>query len=265
MPVTIDQIRKVVSRAQDVVESLNRHFQPPELVKVDGKPFFRHSNKNDLLLSQLKCIRAISSLHACILLLENGYVQEVGTLCRCIDDFNQEVLFLATPLGDNGPSEQQRRLVNEFFQEEFDNTSDPFGSAQQRNRVPRSKVLAGISRIFGQPINPNDIQELHRTLQQGFSGYVHGAYVHIMEIFGGQHGNLHYHMQGLNGTPRIPEWTEALSNYVYRTMCAVEVVSKRCQDSAAVQAIQTARHVMEEAMGMTADAAEKPPDRFKSE
>lgn len=250
MPVTIDQLRQAIAQTQSVVESLDRHFTRPELVVVKGKPFFRHKSQNDLLLSQLKCIRAVSSLNACIVLLEHGYVQEIGTLCRCIDDFNQDVLFLSSPLGESGPSEQQKRLVEEFFQEEFDNIDNPFRSTQERNRVPRSKVLAGIARMSGQPLNPSDAQEMHRTLQQGFSGYVHGAYVHIMEIYGGSRENLHYHMRGLTGTPRIAEWIDALSNCVYRTMIAVEVVAKRCDDAPAAQAIQTVRISLEEATGL---------------
>lgn len=250
MPVTIDQLRQAIAQTQQVVESLERHFSRPDLVAIRGKPFFRHRSQNDLLLSQLKCVRAVSSLNACIVLLEHGYVQEIGTLCRCIDDFNQDVLFLGTPLGEAGPSEQQTRLVREFFQEEFDNIDNPLRSTQERNRVPRSKVLAGIARMSGQPLNPSDAQEMHRTVQQAFSGYVHGAYVHIMESYGGSRENLHYHMRGMSGTARIPEWTEALSFYVYRTMIAVEVVAKRCSDASAAQEIRSARLSLESATGI---------------
>lgn len=250
MPVIIDQLRDAIEQTKSVVEALDRHFIHPELVEIKGKLFFRHKKQNDLLLSQLKCIRAVSSLNACIVLLEHGFVQEIGTLCRCIDDFYQDVLFLASPLGESGPSEQQKRLVEEFFQEEFDNIDNPLRSTQVRNRVPRSKVLAGIARMLGQPLNPNDAQEIQRTLQQGFSGYVHGAYVHIMEIYGGSRENLHYHMKGLSGTPRISEWIDAFSNYVYRTMIAVEVVAMRCEDAAATKAIQTARMSLEEVTGL---------------
>ncbi len=250
MPATIDQLRQAIAQTQSVVEALDQHFTPPKLVEVKGMPFFRHKSQNDLLLSQLKCIRAVSSLNACVVLLEHGYVQEIGTLCRCIDDFFQDVLFLASPLGASGPSEQQNRLVEEFFQEEFDNIDNPLRSTQIRKRVPRSKVLAGIARMQGQPLNPSDAQEIQRTLQKGFSGYVHGAYVHIMEIYGGSRENLHYHMQGLTGTPRISEWIDAFSNYVYRTMIAVEVVAKRCENASAVNAIKTARISLEKATGL---------------
>jgi len=250
MPANIDQLRDAVGVAQLVIERLERHFPAPALVEIGGRPLFRHTQQDDLLLSHLKCVRAVSSLNACLLLLEHGYVQEIGTLCRCVDDFSQDVLFLATPLGDDGkPSEQQKRLVEEFFQEEFDQIESPLRSTQARNRVPRSKVLAGIARMSGQPLNPNDSQELHRTIQQAFSGYVHGAYVHIMEMFGGRRGHLKYYMQGFAGTPRVEEWTEALSSYVYRTLCAVEVVARRCTDAEAEREIRGAREALGAHMG----------------
>lgn len=250
MPATVEQLRHVIAQIQQVVEKLESHFPKPDLMALGGKPSFRHKceSQNDLLLSQLKCIRAVSSLNACVVLLEHGYVQEIGALCRCIDDFNQDVFFLASPLGKYGLSEHQMRVVKDFFQEEFDNIDNPFCSTQKRNSVPRSKVLAGIARIQGQPLNPSDAQEMHRTLQQSFSGYVHGAYNHIMEIYGGSRENLYYHMRGLSGTQRIPEWTEALTNNVYRTMIAVEVVAKRCNDAASTEAIRSARVTFEEAM-----------------
>ncbi len=262
MAITINQLRKAIAETHEIVESLEHHFPQPILVEMGGKFLFRHREQNDLLLSYLKCVRAISSLNACVILLENGFVQEIGTLCRCIDDFNQDVLFLAGPLGENGLSEQQKRLVDEFFQEEFNDIDNPLSATQQRNRVPRSKVLAGISRISGQPVNPSDFQEVQRTVQQGFSGYVHGAYGHIMEIYGGSPDSLHYHMKGLSETPRITEWTEALSSYVYRTMIAVEVVAKRCTAVSAVEAIRAARACLEETLDVSNDP-KKILDRIK--
>ena len=264
MAITISRLRTAITQTQEVVEFLDRHFPRPEFVKIEGNTCFRHREKTDLLLSQLKCIRAVSSLNASVVLLENGYVQEVGTLCRCIDEFNQDVFFLGSPLGEGGPSEQQERLVQEFFQEEFDNIDSPFLSTQQRNRVPRQKVLAGIARVSAQPLNPSDTQEMHRTMHNAFSGYVHGAYVHIMESYGGNPGSMKYHMEGLSNTPRIQEWTNALLNYVYRTMLTVELVAKRCADEKAVQSIRSARFSLEADTGAGMDNPNEMLKKMKS-
>lgn len=254
MPVTIEQLERIVQQAEDAVVKLERHFDRPSLVEIGDKPFFRHARKDDLLMSHLKCVCAISALNASLALLRQGYVQEIGMLCRCVDDCYQDVLFLGTPLGEDGKhSEQQRRLVEDFFQEEFDDLENPLHSTQARKRVPRSKVHAGIARISGNPINPTDSQEIYRTLHKAFSGYVHGAYVHIMEIYGGKRDDFRYHMRGLQGTPRIPEWTEALSNYVYRILIAIEVVAKRYSDLEVQHAISIVRNDFESATGIGGD------------
>ena len=248
MKVKIEHLERAVDAAEDAVVKLERHFERPRFVQVHGSPCFRHTKHDDLLMSHLKCVRSVSSLNACLVLLRHGYVQEIGVLCRCVDDNNQDVTFLGAPLGQNGKvSEHQERMVKEFFQEEFDD-ADPLLSTQKRDRVPRPKVHAAISRLPGQPFNPHETGRVHHSLHAAFSGYVHGAYVHIMEIYGGEDINaLSYHMHGLLDTPRISEWTEALSNYVYRTLIAIEIVAKRCSDVTVQQEVEGHRLEFESA------------------
>ena len=251
MKLTIEHLERAVGAAEDAVAKLERHFERPRFLQLHGSPCFRHTKYNALLMSHLKCVRSVSSLNACLVLLRNGYVQEIGILCRCVDDNNQDVTFLGTPLGENRKiSEHQERMLKEFFQEEFDD-ADPLLSTQKRDRVPRQKVHAGISRLPGQPINPHEAGRVHHSLHAAFSGYVHGAYVHIMEIYGGDDMNsLSYHMHGLLGTPRIPEWTDALSSYVYRTLIAIEIVAKRCTDVTVQQEIEKSRLEFESVTGI---------------
>jgi hypothetical protein len=132
MTVLIEHLDEAVAAAESVVMKLERHFEPPTFVQIHGTLCFRHTKHDDLLIAHLKCVRSVSSLNACLLLLRHGYVQEIGVLCRCDEDNNQDVTFLATPLGKDGtPSENQQRLVREFFQEEFD-AADPLLSMQKR-------------------------------------------------------------------------------------------------------------------------------------
>lgn len=202
-------------------------------------------------MSYLKCVRSVSSLNACLVLLRHGYVQEIGVLCRCIDDNNEDVTYLGTRHGDDAKQSQiQERMVKEFFQEEFDHV-DPLLSTQKRDRVPRQKVQAGISRMCSQPLSPHEVGRAQHCLSSSFSGYVHSAYVHVMEMYGGVKANaLHYHMHGLLGTPRIAEWTSALSNYVYRTMIAIEMVAKRCGDEEVEKELEGRRSEFERVTGI---------------
>ena len=234
---------------------LGRNFEAPKFVKVNGRPQFRHREKNDLLMSYLKCIRATSTLNAAAVLLRYGYVQEIGALCRCVDEFCEDVLFLATPLGEEGEySKAQHRLVEEYFQEEFEENTDAVPKPASRDRVPRKKIQAGIARIEGHPVNPHDAKQMHRAVGKAYSGYIHGAYPHTMELYGGPtRDKCAFHLCGLLGTPRIPEWTDALSNYVYRTARCLEIVAKRCGDDEVETFLRQSRTSFEEDTGLGKD------------
>ena len=87
------------------------------------------------------------------------------------------------------------------------------------------KIHATFAKLVSTELNSSDAQELLRTTQQAFSGYVHGAYPHIMEMYGGNPPQ--FHMSGMLGTPRIEEWREQLVGYVYRVSMASVFVARK--------------------------------------
>lgn len=74
-------------------------------------------------------------------------------------------------------------------------------------------------------LNPSDAQELLRTTHQAFSGYVHGAYPHIMEMCGGNPPR--FHVSGMLGTPRIDEWRGQLVGYVQRLIIVSVFIARK--------------------------------------
>ena len=242
MSFTLQELARAIDAIQEAVQALQGHLRPPAFVQLSGNtPAFRHDQRDDLLMSHLKCVRSVSLLHAGIALLANGFYQEVGILCRCLSESFEDVLFLATPLGEDGkPSKAQTQLVDEFFQEEFEDPSKPVGTQRKRQRVPRDQVLAGIARIDGNPLNASDGKELIRTLHMGKSGYVHGAYPHIMELFSARPdkngdpdiANGRFAMCGRMPGQRTAEMLEALASAGHNTAVATCIVAKRLGDKA---------------------------------
>jgi hypothetical protein len=197
----------------------------PIRVKIGSDMFFRHTQQSDLLLCYLKGVKLISTLNAALILFRHGYAQEIGALCRMADDFFFEIMFFVKPLGDGGPSKDQQRMFDDFFREEFENPNDPLGSAQDRDNVPRRKINAAFGQIAKDELNPHDAQNTVSTVHKAFSGYVHGAYPHIMEMYGGN--PPHFHIRGMLGTPRIREWEGQLVTYVYRAIMIAELTSHK--------------------------------------
>lgn len=199
-----------------------------QLLYRDVGPYrqFRHETFTESLACYLKGIKAISTLNASIVLLRDGYAQEVGALCRMVDDYCNEILFLLLPEGENGKfSDDQIRFLENFFQEEFDNPADPLRSTQKRGTVAVKKIHATFGKLAKGELNPSDAQELLRTVHQAFSGYVHGAYPHIMEMYGGNPSR--FHVSGMLRTPRIAEWRGQLVGYVQRLIIASVFVARK--------------------------------------
>ncbi|MDN7639263.1 hypothetical protein [Burkholderia cepacia] len=186
---------------------------------------FRHVALTNSLACYLKGVKTVSTLRACVLLLRHGYTQEVGALCRMADDFCNEIFFLLVPQGQAGYSDDQVKFLENFYQEEFERPDDPLRSPQKRDTVPAKKIHATFGKLAADDLNPSDAQELLRTTQQAFSGYVHGAYPHIMELFGGDPAR--FHMSGMLGTPRIDEWRAQLVGYVHRLIMVTILVARK--------------------------------------
>ncbi|MEO6687890.1 MAG: hypothetical protein ABIS07_05225 [Dokdonella sp.] len=230
------EIDNAIDEIESVVLKLHSGFAPPDFVMLAGRtPSFRHGQRDDIVMSFLKCVRSVSLLHAARLLLCNGCYQEVGILSRCIGEAVEDVIFLSTPLGDKGaPSENQIRLTNEFFQEEFEDPARTLDTQKKRDRVSRDQVLAGIASIKGNGLNPSDAKAVQRLTHLGLSGYVHGAYPHIMELFGcpSKNGapdpaNGRYFMSGRMPAQRMEEMALQLSSDAERVAIATAIVTKR--------------------------------------
>ena len=244
---------------EQAVLTLQPHFLPPNWTEVaEGVHEFRHERCDDLLMSFLKCVRCVSLLRASTVLLEYGFYQEVGILGRCISDSSEDVMFLATPLGDNnGPSRAQERLVEEFFREEFDDPNKPVGSQPERRPVPREQVLAGIARMSGNPLNPSDCKEITRALHKSFSGYVHGAYPHIMELFSAppdakgwpNTNNGSYAVSGGIPWQRLGEMAGAIAGRALQALVAVSMVAKRVNEKAVEDRLQPVLNALSKVTG----------------
>jgi hypothetical protein len=215
---------EAVAGLDQCVQALSSSFELPQRVVVNGLEMFRHANQDDLLLSFMKLVKIASHNNAAMVLIRAGYVHEVYALCRMIDEAREDIHFMQEPFSEDGkPTKHQYTFINEFFQEEFSGR-DLVESHSSRDRVPRQKVRAAISRLgTGAVMDPSTEVKLTGALYGTFSGFVHGAYVHLMELFDG----VRFHTRGLLGTPRIQECLANQVNHVFRSLLIVEGVGYR--------------------------------------
>ena len=207
-----------------VVHQLAALVPHPRFVKLRGHQYFRYEEKSIQQAIVQKLARMVSTLRAAYLLLDHGFVQEVGALQRILDELQADVIFLRTGVDDL--TDLHRKYLSAFYEEEFD-AEDALGSTQKRPMIPRKKIHAHNARQYAKlpakALDPSRGSELQRTLLKTYSGYVHAASPHIMDMYGGIPPR--FHMKGLRGTPLYESHRRDLTNYFRRGLFAVTICS----------------------------------------
>jgi hypothetical protein len=230
-------LHTVVDQLCDVVDRLGSSFPPPAIVPMGDGFVDRHDPRvrSNGLACYLKAVKICSTLNGALVLLQSGHVQEAFALGRVTQDQVEDIHFLVRPRGDDGGlSERQKTALDEFFQEEFTDSKDPVGTSQERDRVGRDKIRAAIHSAPAMD-DPSTAQKIGKALYRVFSGYLHGAYVHIMELHSDRPG--HYHMRGTPGT-RLTEAIDYIPNFVFQAILAVEELVDRSSRDDLLPAIQ---------------------------
>ncbi|MCD9086237.1 hypothetical protein [Stenotrophomonas sp. SY1] len=169
-----------------------------------------------------KLARLPSGLRAAQVLLGAGFFQEQGALQRMLDELVDDVLFLSIPLLSGEWESIHDNFLDAFFTEDFDPaTGQP--TAQDRPMVPRKKIRAYIARSKLGGANPSGQIDAGRTLSKVYSGFVHAASPHIMELYGGD--PPHFHTAGMLGTPGEQGHQDDMGNYYYRGLSAFVVAA----------------------------------------
>ncbi len=218
----LNYLHSTVNRLCDIVDQLGSSFPPPTTVRRGDGFVDRHggSDRKNGLACFLKAVKVCSTLNGILTLLDSAYVQEAYALARVAQDQVDDIHFLVIPRGEEGGlSPRQTAAIHEFFQEEFDPV-DPIGTSRERDRVGRTKIQAAITNDMDDPSTGN---AMSRMIYRTFSGYVHGAYVHIMELHSDSKG--HYQMHG--APAHLADAIDYAPNFVYQATLAIEFLIDR--------------------------------------
>ncbi len=213
----------------DLMDRTFRDFEnampnKPVLVKMAFGMAFRFREKNIYQAIIQKLARAQSAVRAAYVLLNNGFLQEQAILHRVIDETNEDIFFLVYAVTNDTITELHKSFLDVFWEEEIDESGTMLDSKQKRPMIPRRKIRAYIANVEGIALDPSRGIELSRTISKAYSGFVHGASPHIMDMYGGN--PPHFHTRGMLGTPRMEEHADDLWNYMYRTFLSHIVVAK---------------------------------------
>lgn len=213
--------REAIDSMEAGFRQLEDLVQRPRVVKQGDGIALRYSEQTIHQALLLKLARYISGLNACDVLLANGYVQEQGVIQRTLDELDEDILFLCFGAQD-GTVKLHRKYLKTFWQEEFEEGVAPIDNTKGRYHIPRREIREWLGQKMGTDADDPGMKAM-RCIQQTYSGYVHAASPHIMDMCGGP--ELRFHLRGLNGTSRIPAHIHDLWNYVYRGLVSANQVA----------------------------------------
>jgi hypothetical protein len=106
----------------------------------------------------------------------------------------------------------------------------------KRDTVPRKKILAYLARVEQQPKDPSSAVELYHTIHSAYSGFIHGASPHIMDMYGGNPPRFHTH--DMAGTPRHDGHRYDLYNPYFRAIISFAIVAQAFGDEELLQELR---------------------------
>jgi hypothetical protein len=221
-----------IDRMVEVFVRFERAVPAPTVKPFADGFVFRYAQESIHQALVLRLAGVISRLNASLVLLERGCIHEQGAMHRMIDEWNEDVLLLVgAELFGREPLHEQFLVA--FFAEEHTDPNRIVESRVRRNLVPRRKVRAYIARTFNGSEDPHREIEVAETIGNLYSGYIHGAAQHLIDMYIGDPPS--FHLRGMLGTPRMREHLHDTWNYFYRSLLSFAYAAAAFHDTDAAQ------------------------------
>lgn len=211
---------------EQTVHALAARVPQPQPVSYRDSFQFRHVERSVHQALVQKLARTVSTLHATRLLMEHGFVQEQASMQRILDELQEDVTFLSFGIIFDKWSKLHDDYLAAFFEEEFD-AATAMESTQKRPMILRKKIRAAIASMEA-GLDQSAGVEATRTVSKAYSGYVHAASPHIMDMYVGNPPR--FHMRGMLGTLRHFEHRADLWNYFFRGIISFGFAAKAFGD-----------------------------------
>ncbi|MHC4624619.1 MAG: hypothetical protein ACYS4W_12040 [Planctomycetota bacterium] len=199
--------KRAIGHLKQFVGVFEEELEKPRL--VHGA--FIYANPTAKHVCLLKSIKIVSGLNALSVLLEAGYVTEMGVLMRTISDCMNAIYFLLEHYPDT--TSEVEKYVSDFFGEFLDEPEIAPNLGKKRYRTKVKKIHASRARLLSEHINFAVGRDMVYKNYSAYSGYVHAAYPNIMEMYGGE-APYRFQMEGMKGTPRMSEWEEVFVSFI---------------------------------------------------
>jgi hypothetical protein len=226
-------LKKTLSWMDSTHEALLLTQPLPKKLYIRDSFAYRYDEKSLAQAALQKLARVTSGLRSAHILLEHGLLQEQAALCRMIDEFQDDVLFLSFGILDGNVSDRHQQYLDAFYSSSDDENLSPRSFLEGKHEVPRRKIRSYIANHKLFPHEPSGAVSASKMISNVFSGYVHGASLNIMEMY---HPNPpRFLTNGMMGRRLQEEHRIDFHNFVYRGVIAFCFAARAIGDRAMSQ------------------------------
>lgn len=186
----------------------------PTLMEGGGGEGFRYSSPDVRHFCLLKAVKALSATNAALSLAGSGFTQEVIVLIRTIIEATRHIEFVL----DLDDSADHQETVRKYIEEYFADADRGPGVDIKHEPIQQGKVHEQLGKTLDEIAEAKGVQNrvsakiIYKRTYRQYSGYVHGRYPEIMDLYGGRPGQFHVH--GMSGTPKDGEMLEQLTAFI---------------------------------------------------
>ena len=173
-----------------------------------------------------------------------GLFQEQGLVQRAVDEIGEDVIFLSFGVINDDMTPRHQEYLKHFYAEEFEDPTDIVGSHASRGMVKRDKIRAYMTDALGP--DSSRANAVGRVMTKTYSGYVHAASPHIMDMCFGDPAR--FDITGLARDYRVQEHARDALNYFYRSLGATTFAAKAFGDEALVAELLEVLTALEQKM-----------------
>jgi hypothetical protein len=202
------------------VHSLSNAIGKPKLSGEQGQKWWQYDDHSIDAVILCKAVRVSSGLNAARILLEAGFVAEVGVILRTLDDFVDEITFLTEALESGEQPAAHKQFLEAFFAQRILSREEWLAQEKAEAYLPKKKIRASQARQLGKD-DPDHVRKITSVIDRTLDAFVHGHYPTAMELYDGR---VHrFSLRGMPGTPNLSVMREHLLHYIYRALAVLGV------------------------------------------
>ncbi|WP_193139716.1 hypothetical protein [Meridianimarinicoccus sp. MJW13] len=203
---------------ESAVEQLSKSVPPPVDIRFRGTLAYRFEEKLTEQAVLLKAVRYVSGLGAGRLLLQGGYLQELGVIQRTLDEIHEDILFLAYPLLGHDSTGKHDEYLDAFWMEEPE-TTDYQKRPKNKHQTSRKDIRNYVSKVTNGGKHDHVSIAASGYLYRVYSGFVHAAAPHVLELYDPELGK--FQLLGYTSSPLLAEHADDFENQFYRGVISI--------------------------------------------